>query len=115
MHQAVLRASENSPHGAESQGHDVEDDDHQSEPAVNPETANGASMRYHSEHNNSADGSDASESDNGKLGLDDCHQEGWEMRNPKPKTERQRILMGPGRLKRKITQGCKENGCKLEI
>ena len=97
-HQAVLRASENSPHGAESQGHDVEDDDHQSEPAVNPETANhdGASMRYHSEHNNGADGSDASESDDGELGLDDRHQEGWEDEESEVEDGEAENFDGPG-------------------
>ena len=35
-------------------------------------------MRHHGGDNNGADGSDASESDDGELGLDDHHQEGWE-------------------------------------
>lgn len=77
-HQGVLRASENSPYDAESPDRDVEEDDNQSEPEDEPETANGTSVRHHGGNNDGADISDASESDDGELGLDDRHQEGWE-------------------------------------
>ena len=77
-YQEVLRESENSPHDVESQDRDVEDNDNQSEPEDLSEIANGTSMRNHGRDNDSADGSDASESDNGELGLNDHHQEGWE-------------------------------------
>ena len=77
-HQEVLRESENSPHDAESQDRDVEDDDNQSEPEDLSEIANGTSTRNHGRDNDGADRSGASESDDGELGLNDHHQEGWE-------------------------------------
>lgn len=77
-HQEVLRESENSPYDVESQDCDVEDNDNQSKPGDLSEIANSTSMRNHSRDNDSADGSDASESDDGVLGLNDRHQEGWE-------------------------------------